>query len=221
MKKVIVLLSIVLTSMGAFSQGFSLGKSYVSVGYGLEFLNGIKSTGSTDNFKVEYNENKFGPVYLKYEYGITDNIGIGADIGYGSNSISTTSIYTNPFDNSEIKSETKANVTAYLVLAKGYYHFLLDNEKMDPYVSAGLGLGIFSADANMGSVNPNSSQSANLSLNYNGTVAVYSLTGGMRYFFTDNIGAFLELGLGAGSTYAGASVGIASQVGLVFSFGGY
>lgn len=115
------------------------------------------------------------PLGASYEYGISDKIGVGAYAGYASKSYS-------PGFNSDYK------VTYMIFGAKANYHFY-QTDKLDTY--GGILLGYNSAKVTFD--NQNNFFTAP---NYGGVV--YGGTVGARYYFTNNIAAFGELGYGIG-----------------------
>ena len=214
MKRTIVLLSLLLTSLSGFSQGFTTGKNYISVGYGLEFANSANSNTSMGGTQIKTDNSTFGPLWLKYEHAITDNIGIGTDFGYTKVSSKTTMTSTD-YNGDDTETVFKTEVSAILIAAKGYYHFILNNEKLDPYLSLGIGVGIFSAKVDFGDEFDDAGMPA---MAVDGSAVVYYPAVGARYLFSENFGAFLELGFG--SSAGGSGSGAFSQLGLSFSFGG-
>ena len=125
------------------------------------------------------------PIALGFEYGISEKIGIGLTAAYAS------------------KTEAFAGFgdvkyTYMLVGLKGNYHFYT-TDVIDVY--GGIILGYNSAKAtypqNMGLFQPSVASGA-----------VYGGQIGGRYYFTDSIGAFAELGYGIANF----------NVGLVFKF---
>ena len=121
------------------------------------------------------------PLGGSYEYGITDKIGVGAYVGYASKS----------FDSGFIFSNYKATYTIFG--AKGNYHFY-NTDKFDAYGGLLIGYNSVSftySDSTAGYVAPSAG----------GTLIAPSV--GARYYFTDNIAAFAELGYGIGYLTAG------------------
>lgn len=116
------------------------------------------------------------PIGLSYEYGISEKLGVGAYAGYAS------------------KTETLAffgdlKYTYTLFGARGNYHFF-QSDKMDAY--AGILLGYNAASISVsnspaGAVAP----AAASAMIYGGHV-------GGRYYFSDNLAAFGEVGYGLG-----------------------
>lgn len=133
------------------------------------------------------------PIGLSYEVGINEDFSVGGQIDYNSGSYDDYYGYNSRY-----------RYSAYYVGARGSYHFnrilRLNENKIDLY--AGLGLGY---------------QSFRWNDSYNGSGYGYDYGSGLflnyfiggKYYFTNKVGAFLELG------YTGLS---SSRVGLAVKF---
>ncbi len=141
------------------SGSFSADHSILSVGVGLVNYNGISNTPP------------FGPLYIQYEHGIIDEIGIS---GFGGVSFS---------------SKTKKKYTHYrntwAIGAIGYYHFnkLIPVNQLDVYAGLGFGMKI---------------KTNNYSNNYyeskTSSSAMYIARAGARWYFTPKFAVFGETG---------------------------
>lgn len=136
-----------------------------------------------------------GPFGFRAEYMVTDKIGLGLDLGFSNSSIgfneevlvqnSTTGLdelvlYSYDFSTKKIGALVCFN-----------YHFL-DNDEFDLFSTVGLGYSNRTFDFT--STDPSFEP-----MSVSRLVPVGFKVGlGMRYFFTDNIGANLQLGLGHG-----------------------
>jgi hypothetical protein len=123
------------------------------------------------------------PISVSYEKGITENISVGGIVGYSA------SKYDDGFGD-EFK------YTYLLIGARGNYHFGT-TDKFDPYVGVTLGYNIVTFSEPGG---------------YSG---LYSASGsellagaqiGANYYFSDNAGAFAELGYGIGIINVGLTL---------------
>lgn len=123
------------------------------------------------------------PIGLSFEYGFTEKISAGAYVGYSSAS-------------QDLGFGFKANYTYTIVGARGSYHFAT-SDKLDPYFGATLGYNVATA-----TIEPASS----LLTVASASAVLYSLHLGSRYYFTDNIGAFAELGYGIAYLQLGVAV---------------
>jgi len=168
-----------LQTSDARAQAFTEGSNNVSIGYGgVTFLGAISR--NFDSY-ADVNYSGLGPIYFKYERGVSENIGLGISFAYATNEW----VYKyESFD--ETYTETTSRST-YSILARFNYH-IGDSDKFDPYIGFGVGY----RDAKWTSKSSGSTSSG---------VELKSLmpfgmeiTMGARYFFTDNIGLYAEVG---------------------------
>jgi hypothetical protein len=147
--------------MGTFgiNIGLGLGVVYWGTGYG-------SSSGIAPNIILNY--------------AVTDKMGIG-NIVVGLILSWASTKYT--------EGGNTYKYTAFMVGARGEYHFILDNpdigKKLDPYAGVMLGV-VFNS-------NPDVS-GANYALTGKNTGAVPGIYGGAHYYFNENFGVFSELG---------------------------
>ena len=167
------LLFLVLTLVATLSfsnvnaQANFAGKGQIDINAGVGLLRTIYGTHSTT----------VPPVSVSAEMGITDKISVGGYIGY-----TATKDYFWADDNDY------ANYSFTIIGARGSYHFNLI-DKMDTY--AGLMLGYAIASSKIVSDNP---YLDDFSAAASG-MALSAYVGG-RYNFSENLGAFAELGWG-------------------------
>ncbi len=129
------------------------------------------------------------PFGASFEVGVTEDISVGANVDYLSH---------------KYKGFGDYKFTALYFGARGNYHFNtllnIENEKIDVYAGVGLGYRVFNwKDDYNGS---------GLKSSY-GSGVYFGILAGGKYYFTDNIGAFVELGA-IGSTNA--------RIGVAFKF---
>jgi opacity protein-like surface antigen len=181
------------------AQAFAEGANYVNVGYGFgTFL------GNLSNTFDEYTDVKYtglGPIYAKYERGITDRIGLGFNFAYATNEWDYNFGYTDENGNARSYTESTKRST-WSALARFNFHFG-SSDKFDPYI--GVGLGYRSANWKYETTDPNGGSGVELK-----TLMPFGseLTLGARYLFNDNFGLYAEVG-------AAKSVG---QLGLTYKF---
>ena len=163
---------------GAFEQG----KSVVTLGYG--FPNLMKVLFSVYSSYGGYSVTGIGPLHVKYEYGLTDNLGLGLSVTYVSFNASwtdpygfgTSTPYTYGWKGSSLAFSPRVN-----------YHFG-HSDKFDPYVGLGIGYDAFS-------ISYYTNQPGDPGLTFaNVSPLAYEFTFGTRFYFTDNIGAYTEIG---------------------------
>ena len=182
MKKLLFTLSLTafMVSDYASAQAFNSGGSYASVGYGL----GIGARASTSVYSAAngYKFSGFGPASLNYEYGINDNIGLGVNLSYSSYGATwNAGTYDYGYRYSTLG-----------IMARAAYHFDIRNRDLDLY--SGVGLGFLRYKYNWTSDEPSFNESQyNVNL---GTPLGYQIFAGGRYFFSDLVGAYAEVGYG-------------------------
>ncbi|MEN9743119.1 MAG: hypothetical protein RLZZ65_924 [Bacteroidota bacterium] len=158
--------------------------------YTAAFKAAYASTGSELNLLA----GGTGPLGLRFEYLVTDKIGLGLDMSYSSS-------YVNFSDASSGTSFDYDFTTAKTgVLACFNYHFL-DNDQFDLFSTVGIGYA--KRNFNFTSTDPEY-----VPVSVGSIIPVGFKAGlGMRYFFTDNIGANLQVAFGPGGLMnAGVSI---------------
>jgi len=167
MKKILLSVSLLLITMvSANAQAVSKGDKIITLGIGFE--NYFINSG----FKYS-----FLPLNASLEYCFMDNLfdensalGIGGYFGYASSKLKIAG------------GTVKQNYTTFG--AKGYFHYNFVRD-LDTYGGLMLGYNSVNTTAPLNNSYWNESSSV-----------TYSLFVGARYFFTDNIGAFAEIGYG-------------------------
>jgi opacity protein-like surface antigen len=123
---------------------------------------------------------------LRLEYFVSDLIGLGVDVNYKSieltdDYLSGTNTYTQTISSKQLR-----------VMARLNFHFVR-TEMVDFY--AGTGVGYKSNSWEFSDTNPNS-----IDTEFDALIPVaFRMSTGVRVFFTENIGANVELGLAGGS----------------------
>lgn len=139
-------------------------------------LGSVVATGSTS----------VPPIGASFEYGIKDEISVGGYIGYTAS-------------NQDLGRGFAYKYSYLIIGARGSYHYyFVDDPKLDTYGGLMLGYNVASAKWDGNGADPGTSASV-------GGVA-YSLFIGGRYAFTDQIGAFAELGYGISWLQIGANI---------------
>ncbi len=186
MKTLTTTLFAVLLYTGLSAQAFEEGRSYLSLGYGFGNLTQAVIKEAVAESDVKYSS--FGPAFLKYEYAIAEKVGIGANLAYLSAKVSATDAYTD-INNNEIKYTETVKFSTFSVLGRVNFHFG-DNDNIDPYF--GVGMGYRTANWNYTSTDPNAPENEDIkSLSPFGM----DMTFGTRFLFTDNVGAYVEVGM--------------------------
>lgn len=198
MKKVTLLLfSVLALGTTSHAQAVEQGNMIIDGYYGFPnlytavFQNAYANSGTEVDLKI----GGIGPVGGRFEYMAADKIGVGLDVGFNNSFVtysevsqvynSTTGVYD------DVTYEYDFRTSKLGVMATFNYHFL-NNDVVDAYVMLGAGYG--NRTYTFSSTDPNYVESS-----VSGLIPVASRIGvGMRYFFTDNIGANLALGFGQG-----------------------
>lgn len=200
MKKIYLTILTVALSLASFksnAQCISEGKILIDGYYGFPnlysavFKSAYANSGSEANLKF----GSLGPIGLRAEYLLTDKVGLGLDLGMNSSSISyddITSVYNSTtFTYDDVIYNYKFSTRKIGAIVTFNYHFV-ENDNIDAYFVLGMGYG--SRSFTFESTEPGYSTPTVKSL-----IPVASKIGvGMRYFFTENIGANLALGFGQG-----------------------
>lgn len=165
------------------ASAFGQGKSIISVGYG--FPNIGKAIFNVYDIYTDFKVTGIGPMHLKYEYGVSDKIGMGLSVNLVTSKVS----WMEPgYYNDSISYEHRIKSTAYSILARMNIHFATQ-AKIDPYW--GFGLGYSGRKWTYSTDDPNDLNAVSLK---NLIPLGFESTIGCRFYFTDNIGAYLEAG---------------------------
>ena len=191
-----------LTSNNASAQAVEEGNIIIDAYYGWPDL--YKSTFRTayanSGSEIDLKMTGLGPLGGRFEYMMTDKVGLGLDVVYNSAGVqykevsqeynSTTSTYEDVTYEYDFKTQKIGAIVTF------NFHFV-DNESLDVYGVAGAGYSnrTFSFE----STDPNYTESS-----VTGVIPVgFKLGLGMRYFFTPNIGLNMGIGLGQGGLLNG------------------
>lgn len=206
MKKVfLILTTLVLTTTiktnTANAQALEEGNIVIEGYYGFPNLYSItfKTAYANSGSELDLKTRGLGPVGGRFEYLISDKFGLGLDIGFNNTVIEYRELGVNN-NGDDVLYNYEFSTRKLGVMATMNYHFI-DNDNLDLYAMVGVGYGnrVFEFKSN----DPDY-----ISESVKGLIPVASRLGvGMRYFFTDNLGANLNLGFGQGGLInAGLSV---------------
>lgn len=177
-----------LTFSNLRGQIFDEGKSFVSVGYGIGGFSNIFLNISDNLDGTDIISKNFGPIYFKYEYGISEKLGIGIVVANSNNSFTSLNSYV---DNTGITRNYTEKVSRNntSIMARLNWHFG-ENDRFDPYFGFGMGyrFGGWKYTVSDPAAGINESIPALIPFGF-------ELTTGARYFFTDNFGIYGEVGL--------------------------
>lgn len=200
--------SALLLSSNAMSQAaregnFIIDPYYGGPNFGKAFLNLVEDNANNAS-NVE--TGGIGPAGLRLEYMIGSQIGLGVDVIYNSNNITyteTDSIYNSNENEYQVQTdEYEQNMRRLRVHVRFNYHFDITNPDLDGY--AGIGAG---TNNRFRSAFRNGDEIDDPMLNDNTLIPVSArICAGMRYYFTENLGLNLELGLGGPVISGGLSL---------------
>jgi hypothetical protein len=194
------------SSGGSGDGAWSQGQNVINVGIGFgSTLGSVYGSGYTGSVSPAFE--------ASFEHALSDHWGIGLNIGYQSATATTTGTgyyYTFPYNSYSYTDEYKFSLLQFV--ARGAYHFTA-GAKFDPYV--GLMLGYCTISSSYSTTDPNGGSASAASL----TGAEFGLYLGARYWFSDHIGAWLELQYGDAS-FDGVSINASNigNLGVSFKF---
>ncbi len=133
----------------------------------------------------------------RFEYLVTDKIGVGLDGNYTNTYVSWKETdYISGSSTTTALYSYKVSVPRYRIMPRFNFHFIKESEKFDGYFAVAAGYGGWSAKFETD--DPNYQFASIKSL----VPIAFRTAVGMRFFFIDNLGAKLEFGLGGGPLIA-------------------
>jgi outer membrane protein W len=174
-----------LTSTTTKAQIFEEGKSFISAGYGFVGFGASIYKSILDGTDVKIAN--IGPLYFKYEYAVSENIGIGLVVANIQNNFSADYTVTENGQTRVYTESLKRSNTS--IMARLNWHFG-ESDKFDPYF--GFGLGYRTGGWRYSNTNPNDNTKVDLPTAF---PFGFETTVGARYFFSPNIGLYTEFGL--------------------------
>ncbi len=173
------------------------GKILIDAYYGFPNLYSsvFKTSYANSASALDLKIGSMGPLGIRGEYLISDKVGFGLDLGYNSSTVTysdISSVYNSTTGNFvDTKYDYTFKTQKIGALVTFNYHFI-ENDNFDAYFVFGAGYGNRSYDFK-------STDPSYVASSIKGLIPVASKIGvGMRYFFTENIGANLAIGLGQG-----------------------
>lgn len=197
MRKLILTIAVLITSLTSFNsnaQSVKKGDVLVDTYYGVVNLFNLAFKGTLGSVASNASSSSIDHLGVRGEYMLIDKFGIGLDIDFNKVDVSYSTIttvnlnnvvYTYNIGSQNIRSSASFN-----------YHFA-DSDKLDAYLGLGAGYNYRSYTS--------SSTEAGYSYSASGAITpiAFKLALGMRYFFTDNLGANLAMGIGQGGLVNG------------------
>jgi opacity protein-like surface antigen len=180
------------------AQAFMPGDVIFSAGYGTPNLS--KSLFKTWENYTDYTLSGFGPVHIKGEYGVAEHFGLGLSVNYSNTKV----VFVDGTYNYTLKYNPLS------VNLRGNVHFGSD-EKFDPYLGIGVGYG--SRKVQVQSSDPDVTTFLGTAFNFFDIPIGLEATLGARYYFTDNIGLYVEVGPAKSLVQLGLSFKLSSGSG--------
>lgn len=182
MKKLKIALMCLIVSPTIFAQDFQKDENYITIGYGLD------PYGKANVYNAGFNHKRasIGPFIMTYERGITDVLGIGR-IGVGGAMAQT--FYTSKSYTKNNLYEYKSNRSRTTLAFRAAYHFEFGVERMDVY--AGIGGAVHIISDTYSTNNPFDPTYGYKRSSVSGGPSVF---GGIRYYFSNNVGVYAEVG---------------------------
>jgi outer membrane protein W len=190
--KLLVVAVTAFVATNASAQVFEEGNVAVDLYYGFPNLYSTTFKGLYANSGSEQDVeiNGLGPVGIRGEYLLTDKVGLGLDIGFNNTKLTFRDAGTDGQGNATMYDYTYSTQKIGVMVTFNY-HFI-ENDDLDFYGIVGAGYG--NRSFKFESTDPNYTD-----VDIKGVVPVASRLGvGLRYFFTDNVGANVALGFGQG-----------------------
>lgn len=180
MKKIVASLFLgLMLGSGLHAQTVNQGDQIINLGFGFDPYYSYSSVNGLRKGAV-------GPIVLGYEYIVTDKLGIGRISAGG---ILGQSFYNEKYTSFLTDYHNRISRTA--IIARAAYHFDLPVKGLDLY--AGVGGGVYINHRVERVVTPNGVEHKSTS---SGASGGHYIFGGVRYFFTDAFGMYVEAGHG-------------------------
>lgn len=203
MKRVITVVALAGLSLFGFNNKavaqVEQGNIIIDLYYGYPNF-GTKLAESVENASSEIDVSGIGPAGLRVEYLLADNFGLGIDFIYNSTNLSFKADSLNTSGDVVASYDVKTTAQRIRVMLRANYHFV-QTDVMDAYV--GFGAGTNNRFWGVKTDFPNYDDES-----ISGTLLPVSarICLGTRFYFTENIGANVELGLGGPLISAGLSL---------------
>lgn len=201
-KKITILLSAIALCMGynVSAQAVSEGNIIIDPYYGYPNFGKTFVNSITPSDLNGASVTGIGPAGLRAEYMVADNFGIGVDFIYNSTNLTGTVDSLNVDNTVHSTYDAKLFTQRYRVHLRMNYHFV-STDALDAYV--GFGLGTNTRRIGFKTDKPNYD-------GFSATGALIPISGrlalGMRYYFAENIGVNVELGIGGPVMSGGVSL---------------
>ena len=183
-----------LFSTAAKAQAVEEGNIIIDAYYGFPNLWSSLLKTAYAEATEEYKVKSMGPIGGRVEYLLSDKIGLGIDIHTANSSVEWT-------DNISSPTTYKVSYSRLRICPRINIHFS-NNDKLDFYSAFGIGYRTSRFKFTSTPVDPDFENST---VDFNTIPVTWRAALGLRYFFTKNLGASLEMGLGGVLATAGIS----------------
>lgn len=193
MKKLLLLIALIATTNLSAQSPVMKGSMMLDAGIGWPTGNILYNNGDGDGYKVKGGPFAYGG---RFEYMIADDFGIGIDGNFVKTGFSydTTyyaySVVSGNYDSTVTDSYGLTNNRARIMIRLNKH--IVQNDQMDAYIGAGVGYKMVNRTATTNGEDDALQEGALIPL-------AVRLAFGVRFFFTENIGAHIELGAWGGA----------------------
>jgi outer membrane protein W len=173
------------------------GDNSINVYYGVNLLRGFYKGLAQDAYQ-DFKITGMGPVGLVFEHMVTDGIGLGAELGYGSTTVAWKATNTDFFSGTTNTYDYKMKFSLVRAQVRANFHFARSSN-FDAYflLSAGYRGQNFTYESN---------DKTWTGATFKNPIMFGLKPGlGLRYFFTKNIGLNMEIALGTPMMCGGLS----------------
>jgi hypothetical protein len=167
------------------AQAFEQGNIIITAGYGVPNFGKAILTTVDESVYTNYDAKGFGPLHFRAEYAVGDRFGIGLNVNF--NTFGAEWNYVDP--SNDVYTYTE-KITAINFIPHFKLHWLEDNDHLDLYSGFGIGYSIFNYSRESNDPNDVFLDDWNSPL----AIGVDITAFGVRYYFTENIGAYVETG---------------------------
>lgn len=123
-----------------------------------------------------YGSSTLPPITVGYENGVDEKISVGGYVGFAG---SKETFFGGEWSYSYV-----------IIAARGGYHFLENNDKLDAYAGATLGYNVVSSSA--------TTTVSGFNFSASGSYLLFGFYGGARYYFSPQFAVYGEVGYGVG-----------------------
>lgn len=181
---------------GSGTKTFGQGTIAINLGYGWPNL--AKTTLKLVDDEANYKATGIGPIAFRFEYGLNDKIGLGVSVNYSDAGAE----WTDTNGNNGISYNYSVKRSTLSILPRFNIHFAT-SDKVDPYF--GLAVGFRTTNWKFETNDPSADEAEYIDIP-NLVPVGFEAVVGVRVYFTENIGAYTEIGISKGVMQAGLAL---------------